>query len=496
MIKFVWKAFTKIVVAKKTIFLVNTSIPGEGVTEIDYRSSQTLLDADIILFTPTLDDFYTEDNRYFDESTYKGKRCLSQGDSFAVVEQVRHWKNEIFTAANAGKLVVVYLDKPEECYRYTGDKKTSGTGKNEKVTHIVAEISSYDALPIVDSYSLKTGKQMKIAESESVIAPYWNEFSKYSSYHAEIKGEFSDVLLQTKVGDRVVGAITRYKNGGAILFLPPIDFEKSKFIKENDEGDYVWTKARLQAGKKLLAAVISISKAIFTNRLASPPPDWTSGDQYRVPNESHIEGQIIDISNKLTHLEGIKNSLQQDLADAGSLRRLLFEKGTLLEEEILVSLKLMGFKAETYNDGESEFDAVFFAAEGRFIGEAEGRDNKAIGITKFSQLERNLHEDFNRDEIEEIAKGVLFGNGHRLELPGERADIFTKKCMTAAKRTGIALVQTPDMFEPTRYLLRHPEDRDYAEACRLAIANTNGEIVSFPVPPLDESTGVKSIKDG
>ena len=337
---------------------------------------------------------------------------------------------------------------------------------------------------------------MKTAESESVIAPYWNEFSNCSSYYVEIKGEFSNVLLQAEVGDRVVGAITRFKTGGAILFLPPIDFEKSEFIKENDEGDYVWTKAGLQAGKRLLAVVISMSRAIFVNRLASPPPDWTFDDRYRMSKESYIEGQIIEISDKLAYLEKTKSKLQQSLEDTGSPRRLLFEKGTLLQNEVLVSLRLMGFEADTLDDGESEFDAVFSASEGRFIGEAEGRDNKAIGIAKFSQLERNLHEDFDRDEIDEIAKGVLFGNGHRLEIPGKRADIFTKKCITAAKRTGIALVQTPDMFEPTRYLLGHPEDKNYAKACRLAIANTNGEIVSFPEPPIDESTGVKSIKDG
>ncbi len=468
----------------------------EGVTEIDYRSSQTLLDADIILFTPTLVNFCTEDNFYSDKSSYKGKRCLSDDDSFAVVEQVRHWKNEILAAANAGKLIIAYLEEPEECYRFTGGKNTSGTGKNQKVTHLVEEIGSYDALPIIDSYSPKTGKKMKTAEPESVITSYWNEFSIHSSYHAEIKGEFSDVLLQTEVGNRVVGAITRCKNGGAILFLPPIDFEKSKFIEEDDEGDYVWTKAGLQAGKRLLAALISISKAILVNRQASPPPEWTLNDQYRMSNESHLEGQITEISDKIAHLERTKKTLHQDLVDVGNPRQLLFEKGALLENEILASLKLMGFEADTLDDGESEFDAVFSSPEGRFIGEAEGRDNKAIGITKSSQLERNLYEDFERDEINEIAKGVLFGNGYRLEILGKRADIFTKKCLTAAKRTGIALVQTPDMFEPTRYLLAHPEDKDYAKACRLAIANANGEIVSFPVPPVDESTGVKRIEDG
>lgn len=40
----------------------------------------------------------------------------------------------------------------------------------------------------------------------------------------------------------------------------------------------------------------------------------------------------------------------------------------------------MGFTAEPYADAESEFDAVFTSSEGRFLGEVEGRDSRAINI--------------------------------------------------------------------------------------------------------------------
>ena len=149
----------------------------------------------------------------------------------------------------------------------------------------------------------------------------------------------------------------------------------------------------------------------------------------------------------------------------------------------------MGFQASGFNDGESEFDAVFLTPEGRrFIGETEGRDSKAIGIDKFSQLARNLNEDFDRKEVEEMAQGILFGNGFRLLAPVDRIDPFTEKCRKAVKRTGFALVHTPDMFEPTRYLKEHPEDEDYAEACRRAIADTVGNMVKFPAPPEQEKS--------
>ena len=467
----------------KTIFSVNTEVPGEDILEIDIHSNQTLLDADIILFTPTLKrDWY----EYGVHSQYQGKYCLSEHGSFAAVEQTRHWKSEIVTAVKAGKLVVIYLAEPVECIRYTGEKQTSGTGRNQKVTDVVTNISSYDMLPTIDSYSTKTGARIKTTKAGSVIAPYWDEFSGYSPYRAEIMGEFSEVVLESEVGSRVVGAMKRSKDGGAILFLPPVDFDKTEFVEEDDDGHYVWTEDGLQAGKRFVAAISSLAEAISENRTITPPPDWTFGDQYRLPSEGHLETKIIQISEELTRLKETKDTLQQELAITGRPRQLLFEKGTPLEDAILESLKLMGFEADGFNDGESEFDAVFSAREGRFIGEAEGRDSKAIGIVKFSQLERNLHEDFSRDEVDKITKGVLFGNGYRLVVPDERSDIFTEKCLTAAKRTGIALVRTPDMFEPTRYLNENPEDKDYAEACRKAIADTEGEIVKFPTPPVEK----------
>ena len=82
----------------------------------------------------------------------------------------------------------------------------------------------------------------------------------------------------------------------------------------------------------------------------------------------------------------------------------------------------MGFKANPFQEKDSVFDVVFESQEGRLIGEAEGKDNKAINIEKLRQLELNLQEDYSRDEISEFAKGALIGNAYRLTPPEERRD--------------------------------------------------------------------------
>ncbi len=92
----------------------------------------------------------------------------------------------------------------------------------------------------------------------------------------------------------------------------------------------------------------------------------------------------------------------------------MFEKGKLLENVIIEALRLLGFKAVPYKDSTSEFDVVFESDQGRLIGEAEGKDTKAVNIDKLRQLAMNVHEDLQREDVSSPAKPVLFGNGFRL----------------------------------------------------------------------------------
>ena len=92
------------------------------------------------------------------------------------------------------------------------------------------------------------------------------------------------------------------------------------------------------------------------------------------------------------------------------------------------------------------------------------------------------------DEVESLAKGVLFGNAFRLTDPVERKAYFTEKCVSAAKRGGIALVRTPDLFYACQYLAASG-DADFARRCREAIFSAEGEAVVFPTAPSAPSVG-------
>ena len=129
---------------------------------------------------------------------------------------------------------------------------------------------------------------------------------------------------------------------------------------------------------------------------------------------------------------------------------------------------------------------VFESPDGRLIGEAEGKDNKAVNVDKLRQLQMNIHEDLLRDSVTTPAKPVLFGNAHRLSSLDQRGDPFTEKCVAAALTMNTALVFTPELFLAVQTCVEC-QDEDFAAACRQAILSSVGH-VTFPTPANRGST--------
>lgn len=226
--------------------------------------------------------------------------------------------------------------------------------------------------------------------------------------------------------------------------------------------------------------LIDIDSALRGNVETTPPPDWVRKKEYKIKSETGLKRKIDSVSEKIKGLTAEKNTLLNRLQQETSLRNLLFEKGKPLENAIINALEILGYKAEQYDDGSLEIDQVIVSPEGeRFIGEAEGKDNSAINIDKFRQLESNIQEDLQRDEVTEPAIGIIFGNGYRLISPGQRREQFTEKCIKNAKRLNVVLVRTPDLFKVARYV-KENNDKKFATQCRKAILESRGGIAKFP----------------
>jgi hypothetical protein len=469
--------------AKKNILTIGFSVAEEDIGFSEFDSDISLLDWDIVLFKPDINDYL-----YRAESMFEGKPCLSDDASFKLKAQSEHWRREIKSAVDHGKLVIVYLSELKKLSIATGEKQFSGTGRNQKTTRIVTGYDNYQSIPLsLEPFSSK-GKEIKLsAKNSEIISPYWSEFSSISSYNVILEGEYSPCLV-TKHGDKTVGTVIRSKNSnGALVCLPDIDFFPESFFvsEEDEENEGEWTSEAQQFSSRFIKCIVSLSKTLNSQGELTPEPDWAKGSTYKLQKEKTEAQKLLKIEKKLEAVQVEKEAILDTVKDLERHRHLLFEKGKPLEYAILDALRTIGFEVSQFDNGESEFDAVFESKEGRLIGEAEGKDNKAINIDKLRQLALNIHEDLDREEVDGPAKPVLFGNAYRLLPIDERSIPFTAKCLSASATSSTALVFTPDLFNVVKYL-KDKKDTRFATKCRKAILSTVGR-VEFPVVPQEDN---------
>jgi len=459
--------------AKKKILTIGFQLSDKNTEFCEFDSDLSLLDWDIILFKPDIMDYI-----HSRESMFQGKPCLSDDKSFQLKSQSEHWRREIKSAVDSGKLVIIYLSELTELSIATGENRFSGTGRNQKTTRIVTDYNNYASIP-ANLKAIKTkGRDIKLsAKNSEFISTYWKEFSSHSSYKVLINEEYTSCLV-TKHGDKAVGAIVNSKNStGTLVFLPDIDFYQDNFL--NNDGE--WTKEAIQFSAKFIKSIVSLDKALRNSSELTPEPEWAKDEIYKLKEENLATDKLLLVESKLEKIQVEKELIIDQVKDLGRLRNLLFEKGKPLEFAILDALKIIGFDVSQFDDGKSEFDAVFESKEGRFIGEAEGKDNKAINIDKLRQLALNIYEDLEHDGVEVPAKAVLFGNAYRNIPIEERSEPFTEKCMTAAQTSSTALVFTADLFKISKYLSDN-RDRRFATKCRKVLLSSIGKVV-FPSIP-------------
>lgn len=479
---------------KQQVISVGVWIPGNADEYVDFKSDRSLLDADIIVFSPNLSSYSVEEN-------YQGKATLNHTDSALLHEDIQHWKREITIALEAGKTVFLFMSGLDSVYIFTGEKQYSGTGRNARATNFVSLLDPYSAVPLanlVSSIQRRSGLRIKTTKRIGPLSSYWNEFGSHSPYQVYLDKTIGFAALVTQVGDKMVGGIVRFKDfPGAIVMLPPPSFvsavkerakqlrEKKKRVKKISSADSkkLSDQAEISVGNQFISKLVEIDKTIRAGSDRTPTPDWARTSEYVLNEEARVQSDIAELKTKIEELQKQIEGANNNLEIAGNLRGLLFETGKSLESAVLEALRLMGFTAEHFADGQSEFDVIFKDTDdARFLGEVEGKNDKAVNIDKLSQLERNIQEDFEKRDDNTYAQGVLFGNAFRLVVPAERGDYFTEKCLAGAKRSGITLVRTPDLFGVAKYLKEHPNS-SFASACRQAIRQAGGTQVVFPSMP-------------
>jgi hypothetical protein len=483
---------------QKHVISVGFDIPGKVNECVDFTSDASLLDADVVIFSPNLEDYTADED-------FQGKSLLTRSDSGRLQADSAHWNRELRIALDAGKTVFVVMLGTQSIYVHTGQTNYSGTGRNARPTNIVDVFDPYSAVPVpglAAAVQRRTGKRIKTTKDIGLLSAYWQEFGPASYYEAYLQEQIGVPALVTQTGDKMVGGIVRLKDRkGTIILLPCPDLAymaeqregeladsrepsiESSVAEASDE-DTAPSEAEKGVGSQFIAALVEIHRILTTKAERTPAPAWASAETYDTEEEIKLRARVVELEAGIAETQAQKLEAENNLDIAGNLRGLLFEKGKPLESAILEALRTIGFSAEGFIDQESEFDAVFTDASGsRLLGEAEGKDDRTVNIDKLDQLERNIQEDYaKRPDSTDYAKGVLFGNAFRLLPPIERGDFFTQKCLAGAKRLGVALVRTTDLFTVAKFVKESP-NAEFAASCREAIVNTSGQVVEFPPIP-------------
>ena len=443
----------------KSILTIGYDIPGYDDCYREITSNISMLDGDIIIFCPEMRYQYTTDG------FFEGKPKLTETSSRQMQKNSEHWRKEMIEALKANKTVFVFLAEKEE-YSIFIRRDFSGTGRSRSPTNYFLSYDNYQCIPL-DNFTVTNVKGTKIQKPTDLsFLSYFNAFQNELDYNLILEAKNITPLLQTYSGTRIVGGKINTKEGNLVFMPYPKHNAKSDFTEENKLGEECWSKKAMSWGNKLVSCLIDIDKALSSNTGKTPPPIWIAEKKFALKNEIALKNKIDTLEKQIEDLNKNLNSRLNNLANETQIKDLLYEQGKPLENIVIKALKILGYQAEGYNDGTLELDQIIISPEGeRFIGECEGKDNSAIDIKKFRQLADTIHEDYEREEIQTEAIGLLFGNPHRLLNPAARKDFFTKKCTQGAARRKIGLIKTTDLFNICKYLIDN-SDEDYKKECR------------------------------
>lgn len=461
----------------KDIITIGFEIPGHSKFEKDFTSNISLMDADIIAISPEM--VFPDSYGWLNFSS-GGTGCYDVASSDEFLQKLDHLKKELSDMFKLGKTVFLFLSQ-KKTFSLALGVSSPRKGQN---TYNTTSSSNYDFLPIkIGKLTSASGKKVQFSGNQ-LFSDFNKKFGNNLIYKAYLETtSYSQIIYTGKDKNKILGSIYKVRNGNLIA-LPKIVYDENKFIEYDvDKDQDVWSNEALSFGKSLIKTLIDIDQNISLESEKTPIPDWASSDVFSTKEALSIEETIKTNNNQIKELRELNIQLKENLLEENKFKDLLFETGNVLENSVTDALRILGYKAENYDDSVLELDQIITSPENhRFIGECEGKDSKDINITKFRQLLESLNADFARDEVQEKAYGILFGNPQRLIEPKSRNLDFTEKCKIGAEREKIALVKTSDLFIVIKYL-RENEDEGFKKKCREAIYGGLGKIVKFPKVP-------------
>lgn len=387
------------------IVTVNHYLEDEKIVNTEINGFETLLEADVVIFDPS--EFH---NLWKDKVSFRND---NEGRIYSPIsDQIRQIfnsrKKEVETLLDNGKIIISFL------HPVTG---FNGEINDQSKYDI---ITNYDYLPISQHFfieNLKSGVSSQKNSSKhhpkgkTIFSQFFYAFKaeiEYTAYFDFDASTEQEYFILNKANRPI--ATFQKRSNGLIIHLPSLGQKKDD--------------------KKFIGVIRQCAEKFLLNKNQTPPPSWTN--LYSLNGESELEEKLKILGKKIENLKKEKNIIEEEKLKISQYKGLLFEQGFELEDLVLKSFRLFGFKAKNRKQDDLEHDVVFESEEGNGIAEIEGKDNDAIHISKLDQLNRDVDEDF--ELTEKYLQGLLIGNHYRLTNPQNRKKAFTEKVHIVAKK--------------------------------------------------------------
>jgi len=434
------------------IITLDFPIQGKGITNISFDGLETLLDADLVIIDPSKISQKWANSNSFNSS---GNPLINAFEGRLIINMIERRRREIEILLEQNKVIIVFACPVKEF--------ETGVWQNDINAHVTRYSNNYDFLPnlsflpfLQEGYG-SGSNPIILKDPKNLFSLYFKAFKDELNYSVYL--DMDENPKQTFLINRSAKPVGFLSNDntdkGLVAYLPYPSLKVDK--------------------TKLSYVLIECVNKYFQNNQSTLPPIWVI--DYKVPGENELVTKIKNIEEELHKIKREKDKVEKDKNELIKFKNLLFEQGSVLEKIVIDSFKLFGFDAENRKIHDLEHDIVFKSSEGKGIAELEGKDNDAVNISKFDQLNRAVDEDF--DLTGEYAQGVLIGNHYRLISPNLRKNPFTEKVLTVARKKRFGLLTTLEIYKAIEKILQNPEDEIFKQSCREKILKTEGEVINL-----------------